>query len=411
MAKTDLHAVLKQTSRGSTGRRAWVRGALAAAELALATILLVGAGLLARTLGELQRVQIGFQPDHLLTFQLSPPPGKYPLDSKAPIFYRDLLASLSAAPGVRAAALSSGVPFGNGNYTTTPMQPVGQSILPADAAIPIDWRIVSPDFFRTMGIPIVRGRIFTEADNLNAGPIMIVSEGTARRFWGSEDPIGRVLKRLGDNRDLTVIGVVGEVRNAALNTESPAVYYPSPARVWPRMDIVVRTESDPAAFLPVARQRVRELDPDLPISTVRTMDDWLSASAAQPRLNAILTSAFAIVALVVAAVGVYGILAYSVTQRTREIGVRVALGASRGHVLGSIVREGMTVGLIGIAVGVAGALALSRVLGGLVYGVPVRDVRTFLIVAVTLGVVALAACVIPARRASRIDPLIALKSE
>jgi putative ABC transport system permease protein len=411
LARTDVNSVLKQTVRGATGGvRTWLRRGLAAAEVALATMLLVGAGLLGQTLVQLQRAQIGFRPDHLLTFQLSPPPSRYTLEAKAPVFYTTLLESLASLPGVSGAAVSSGIPFGNGNYTTTPTSTVGKSVLPADAAVPIDWRIVSPDFFRTMGIPLVRGRGFTNVDGPGTS-LTIVSQATARRFWGDDDPIGRVLRRVADGREITVVGVVGDVRNFALNQDSPAMYYPSAARVWPRMDVVVRTAGEPSAILPAVRQRIRELDPDLPVSTVRTMDEWVSANAAQPRLNAVLLSIFSGVALVIAAVGVYGILAYSVNQRTREIGLRMALGAPRGRVLGLILGEGMMVGLAGIALGVGGALALGRALATLIYGVPLRDPITFTVVTATLLAVTLAASVLPARRASRIDPLVALRQE
>jgi putative ABC transport system permease protein len=408
LARPDLSMVLKSASRGTTASRHWTRRGLAAAEIAMATMLLVGASLLGQTLVRLQHVDLGFRPDHLLTFQLSPPRSKYTLDAKAPILYTQLLESLAALPGVRGAALSSGVPFGNGNYTTTPMKAVGQSVLPPDTSVPIDWRIVSPGFFQAMGIPVRRGRTFMSGD----GPgIMVVSDATARRFFGDADPVGRLLHRVGDGADLTIIGVVGDVKNAALNTDTPAMYYPATVRVWPRMDLIVRTAGDPASVLAGVRQVVRAQDPDLPISTVRTMDEWLSAGAAQPRLNAMLLSVFSFVALVIAAVGIYGILAYSVNRRIREIGVRLALGAPRGRVLALVLGEGLGVGLAGIGAGIAGSLALGRLLNTLVYGVPVRDPLTIAIVTGTLAVVVLAACALPARRASRVDPIIALRAE
>jgi putative ABC transport system permease protein len=275
--------------------------------------------------------------------------------------------------------------------------------------VPTDWRVVSTAFFRTMNIPLLRGRDFVDADVPSAPPVVIVSQTTARRFWGDADPIGRTLHRQGDpSHALTVVGVVGDVRHSSLNQESPAIYYPLGPRIGV-MDVVVRTEARPEAMLPAIRQRIRELDPSLPVSTVRTMDEWVSNNAAQPRLNAILLTAFAAVAMVIAAIGIYGVLAYSVNQRTREIGLRMALGAPRAQVLQLIVREGMTVGAIGIGAGVAGALALSRALASLVFDVPVRDPLTYAAVAVVLSIVALAACVIPARNASRVDPMVALR--
>jgi putative ABC transport system permease protein len=407
----DVHVALKQTGRSTTGGRRWARAGLAAAELAMATMLLVGAGLLGQSLLRLQRQPIGFTPDRLLTFQVSPPVSRYALDAKAPIFYTSLIEALQAIPGVTGAAVSSGLPLGNGNYTTTPMVAAGPSAVSPDTPFPIDWRIVSADFFRVMEVPLVRGRLFTSADRGDAGNVTIVSQATARRFWGDADPIGRVLKRVADQRETTVIGVVGDVRNASLGQESPAVYYPAVNRVWPRMDLAVRTAGDPLAIVPAVRQVVRQLDADLAIASVRTEADYVSSNAAQPRLNAVLLGIFSVVALVIAAVGVYGILAYSVNQRTREIGLRMALGASRLGVLGLIVREGMTVSVIGIAAGAAGALALGQTIASLLFGVPAYDPATFVIVTATLLLVALGACALPAARASRVDPQVALKGE
>jgi putative ABC transport system permease protein len=237
---------------------------------------------------------------------------------------------------------------------------------------------------------------------------MIVSEATARKFWGTDDAIGQVIRRVADGSEFTVVGVVGDVRLTSLNRESPAMYYPVASRVWPLMDIVVKTQGAPESALSGVRQKIHELDPALPISTVRTMDEWVSNNAAQPRLNATLLAVFAGVALLVAAIGIYGVLAYSVAQRTREIGLRMALGAQPGRVLRLVVREGMTVSLAGIA---AGALALSRALASLVFGVEVHDPATFVVVTAVLTATALTACSIPARRTSRVDPMVALRQE
>jgi putative ABC transport system permease protein len=214
-----------------------------------------------------------------------------------------------------------------------------------------------------------------------------------------------------DRKPLTVVGVVGDVHNTTLNQESPAVYFPSARRVWPLMDVVVRAGGHPLAVLPAVRQKVHELDSQLPLATVRPLDEWVSNTAAQPRLNAQLLGIFAAVALVIAAIGIYGVLAYSVNQRTREIGLRMALGAQRAGVLRLIIGEGMRVGLIGIGAGLAAAVVLSRALASLVFGVPVHDPVTFSAVGVLLTLVALAACAIPARRASRVDPMVALRDD
>jgi putative ABC transport system permease protein len=410
-AKTDFNEVLKQATRASSGARPRLRNGLAAAELTLATILLIGAGLLAQSLVRLQHVSLGFQSDRLLTFQISLPRTKYPLD-KSTAFYRALLESLRATPGVRAAGASSGIPFGNGAYTQTPIVTTGPSPLPPDTAIATAWRVVTPGFFQAMSIPLLHGRDFADADAPATAPsVVIVSQTTAKRFWGDADPLGHTLHRQGDlARQYTVVGVVGDVRQAALSTETPAIYYPS-IGLTGSMGIVVRTDPPPTSLLATVRQKVHDLDPGLPLSSVRTMDEWVANNAAQPRLNAILLTVFAAVAMLIAAIGIYGVLAYSVNQRTREIGLRMALGAPRQQVLRLIMREGMTVGAIGIGVGVAGALALSRVLASLVFDVQVRDPLTYIAVAAALALVALAACVIPARKASRVDPMVALRAE
>ena len=412
-ANADLNVVIKSAGRGSATRMsARLRNALAAAELALATVLLIGAGLFLQSLANLERVRLGFSPHGVITFQLAPPTAKYPLNTRAPQLYRAVLDSLQSIPGVRAASVSSGIPFGAGNYTTHPMITTDQSILPHDAAVPIDWRIVSPGYFKSMGIPLLHGRDFTDADGPTALPVMIISQATAKKFWGDADAIGHTLRRSAKpDTAFTIVGVVGDVRSTALTQESPALYYPMAARVWPLMDIVVRTDASPELSLLAIRQKVHELDAELALANVRTMDQWLSNSAAQPRLNTTLLAIFAAVALVIASIGIYGVIAYSVNQRTGEIGVRMALGATPRGVLRLIVSEGMKVALIGIGTGLLGGLVLGRAVSSLVFGVPVRDPLTFTGVALALASVTLAASTIPAIRASRVDPIVALRYE
>jgi putative ABC transport system permease protein len=411
-AKTDLNAVLKQGGRsGSGGTRSLLRNALVAGELALATMLLIGAGLLMQSLLRLQQVDLGFHPDHILTFQLSPPATKYP-QAKAWAFYQELLQRLRAIPGVRGAALSSGLPMGGGNYTQTPTAPVGRSLLPPGTAIKIDWRQASPGLFQTLEIPLRRGRDFNDHDTAGAPFVTIVSQETVKRFWGVEDPLGRVIRVTGSGREFTVVGVVGDVRLSSLGEEPIAeMYFPAAQRLAALMDVAVRTQGKPEEALPAIRRVVHDLDPELPVATVRTLDQWVEGNAAQPRLNSALLAIFACVALLIAAIGIYGVLSYSVTQRTREIGVRLALGAPRVEVLRMIVGEGMRMGIAGIAAGLLGAAAVSRALSSILFGVQARDPLTFASVAGILIVIALAACYLPARRATSIDPIIALRDE
>ena len=419
MTKLDINEVLKQTTRGASGgARARLRNGLAAAELALATILLVGAGLLIKTLANLEHAHVGFDSRGLITFQLALPTAKYPLNAQMPQFYHALLDSLQAIPNVRGAAVSSGIPFGAGSYTTSPVIAQG-SVLPPNTPAAIDWRMVSGSYFRTMSIPLLRGRAFTEADGPDSPPVAIVSQDAAKKLWGNADPLGRTFYRAADPNKtaFTVVGVASDVRNTALNQQAPALYYPLAWRTGPArprvvvMDIVARTEGSPEGLVPAIRQRVRELDSEIPLANVRTMEQWMANSAAQPRLNARLLTLFAAMALLIAAIGIYAVLAYSVTQRTREIGLRIALGAQPRSVLRLVVSEGMKVALIGICAGLLSALAVGRVLSSIVYGVPVRDPATFGGVAAALTLIALAACFIPARRAARVDPMVALRYE
>lgn len=411
-ARTDLNSVLKQGSRSSIGgQRLLVRHGLVAAELALATILLVGAGLLTQSLLRLQQVHVGFRPEGVLTFQLSLPAAKYPDQAKRWQLFHQALESLASIPGVTGAAMSSGIPMGQGNYNRSPFQPTGASILPEGASLPIDWRIATPGYFRLMGIPLLAGRDFAEQDGLGAVDVIVVSQAAARKFWGDANPIGKMLHRPTVASPLTVIGVVGDVRHSALNEEFPCLYYSAARRTSSLMDVVVRTQGRPESVLSPARSRIHGLDAELPLSNVRTLEDYVYSNAAQPRLNAALVGVFAGVALLIAAIGVYGVLAYSVTQRTREIGLRMALGAQPSGVLWWIAGQGMLVACSGIAAGVAAAYALNRVLAALLFDIQPHDIRTFAAVALLLAAIALAACLIPARRAAAISPIDALRSE
>jgi len=405
-ARTDVSTALRERTFGSSPAR--FRRVLASGELALATVLLVGATLLIRSLIHLQHVPLGFDPEGVISLQVSLPPTKYPM-AKRLMFYRELREALQTIPGAVHVGVSSGIPFGAGNYTTSPVSVPGQSLLPKGASVPIDWRTVSPGYFETMRIPLLRGREFTDSDSVNAPEVMILSRATARAFWGERDPIGQTVRRVADGKDFTVVGVVGDVRSTTLNNESPALYYSSGTRIWPLMDIVVRPNGDPAPVIAAIQKHVHAMDPDVPIMNLRPMTEWVSGSAAQPRFNATLLGVFAAIALLLAAIGTYGVLAYAVSLRTKEIGLRMALGAERGAVRWLVVREGMTAALAGIGAGIAASVAASRLIGALLFGVSVRDASTYLGVSILLAMVAFASCMIPAIRASRADPMTALR--
>src|SRR5215472_1184894 len=414
IASVKTNETLKEAGRGSTGGiRGWLRDGLAAAEVALAAILLIGASLLIQSLANLQHVRLGFDPRALITFQLAPPVAQYPLADKGPQFYHTLIEELESIPGVRGVAISSGIPFGAGNHARHPMITSEASVLPPGTAVPIDWRSVSNGYFDTMRIQLLRGRVFNDADVKTSQLVMIVSQSTAQKFFGDADPIGKALRPSAKPEiAFTIVGVVGDVRDQVLNQQTPTLYYAIPQRgSWPLMDVVVRADGSPEALLPNIRQRIAKTDASLALANVNTMDQWLSNSAAQPRLNTVLLTTFAVVALVIAAIGIYGVLAYSVNQRTREIGLRMALGATPARVLNLIVHEGMKMVLAGVVLGLVGGLALGKTVSSLVFGVPVHDPMTFVVVAVLLMVIALAACIIPARRAARVDPMVALREE
>jgi len=412
VARAHTAPILRGGGRGTTGAaHDWLRKGLLIVELALASALLVVAGLLIRSLDRLEAVDLGFRPGHLLTFQLSLPAARDPKDARPFVFYRDLIPALAGVPGVTGAALSSGVPFGAGTYSATPVRPNGASKFAADEALTVDWRLASPDFFGTFDIPLLRGRTFTDADDAQGPPVMIVSKAMAERFWGTIDVLGHTVHRLGDGKDLTVVGVVGDISLTALNTQAPTMYYSSASRLWPLMDVIVRTAGEPGNVIADARARVRSLDANLPLANVRTMDEWIANSGAQPRLNASLLAIFAALALVIAALGVYGVLAHSVGQRTGEIGVRMALGAGSATVVGQFLREGLGLAGFGIVLGLLGALASGPVLEGLLFGVTTRDAATYLLVGVALAIISAVACAIPARRAARVDPVVALRGE
>ncbi|MBV8201268.1 MAG: ABC transporter permease [Acidobacteria bacterium] len=424
-SRADLAAAMKDGGRGgsaSAGRRR-ARAALVVAEVALALPLLAGAALLLRSFALLQRVETGLlaPPARILTLQISPSAAKYRDDKISIAFYERLLERVRQLPGVEAAAVADSVPPDREADADTYViagRPLARGELNPITSAPT----VSADYFRALGIPLRRGRFFDRRDRLGSPPVAIISEAMARRDFAGEDPIGQRLKASGpevaDNPYMEIVGVVGNTKYLGLASALDAAYYRASAQSGGQKQYLVVRAAAPAApavtaasLAPLLRREVQAIDRDVVVGAVATLQQALWDSVAQPRFRTLLLAAFAAVAVLLAAIGIYGVIAYAVAQRTHEIGVRMALGAGRADVLRLVVRQGANLALAGIGLGLVGALALTRVLAKLLFEVSPTDPLTFLLVPALLGVVALAASFIPARRAAMIEPHVALKYE
>jgi putative ABC transport system permease protein len=416
LSKTELTESLKEgRGAGSGAKRNRVRGVLVATEVAIAVVLLVGAGLLIRSLWRLQQVNSGFQPQNVLTLEVSLPDVRYSSEKQAR-FYHELTQRVRALPGVQSASAALPLPL-SGDRLTISFEIEGRPVAPQDAPS-ADLFIAEPNYFRTIGIALLKGRDFDERDQHSSTPVAIVSEAFARQYFPGEDPIGkRILPGIstwdGDNSKMSeIVGVVSDIRHRSLNAEPKPAYYVPQAQVpFSEMTVMLKTTNDPHALVTSVTREVQSLDADVPVFNIKTMDEYMSASVAQPRFNTTLLSIFAAVALVLTVIGLYGVMSYAVAQRTNEIGIRMALGAQAGNVLALIVKDGVKMVGVGLVIGLAGAFALTRLLSSLLFGVTTRDPATFLAIAVLLSVVAMLACYVPAWRATRVDPLEALRCE
>jgi putative ABC transport system permease protein len=420
LAARDTAGVLREAGARSTagGARLRVRRALVLTEIALAVVLLIGCGLLLRSFAALQRVDPGFDARGLVTFEISLPAATYPGGETQNVFYARLFERLGALPGVSGVAAMSGLPPQRAvDASDTDFEGLEQTA--TGPAHYLDYfQMATPAYLETMRIPVRAGRDFEPGD-AHGPPVVLINERTARVFYGDTDPIGRRLRPCcGDDFPwFMIVGVVGDVKQGGLHEDAGTEAYflqPQVAALdaAPRtMNVVVRTGGDTRGVLAAVRRVVRELDPTLPVAHLRTMDDVLHASTAGPRFVTLLLSVFAGVALALAAIGTYGVMMWTVTQRRREIGIRMAMGAERSAVLGMVMRQGFGVALVGLAVGMAGALALTRLMSSLLFAISATDAAAFIVAPAVLALVAGLACYVPALRATRVDPATVLKQE
>jgi putative ABC transport system permease protein len=416
LSKTDLTESLKE-GRGAGGgaRRNRMRNVLVVAELAIAVVLLVGAGLLIQSLWRLRSVSSGLRPENVLTLDIALPEVRYKSEKQAR-FFSDLLTQVRSLPGVQSASAIAPLPL-SGNRFSISFQIEGRPVAPKDEPS-ADVFISEPNYFRTMGVPIIRGRDFESRDEHKSAPVVIVTESFASRYFPGEEAVGKRIKpgiSTWDDEDSTVreiIGVVGDIRSRALSTEpKPAYYLPQSQVPFSGSTLIVKTTGDPYAILSSVTNEVSRMDPEVPVFNVKTMEEYISSSVAGPRFNTTLLSIFAAVALVLTIIGLYGVMSYSVAQRTNEIGIRMALGAQTRDVIAMIVRQGLQMVVVGLGLGVLGALALTRLLANLLFGVTTKDPVTFVAIAGLLSFIALVSCLIPAWRATKVDPLEALRCE
>ena len=399
-------------ARGSAGRGTGLaRASLVVGETALALMLLFGAGLLIKSFARLQAVDPGFSPDNVLTAQIALPSLRYPDAAARRAFWTRLVDKARGLPGVTAAGLTSNVPF-NGSVSSGSYSIVGYTPGPNETAPHGRQEVAGGDYFRAMKIPLIEGRVFTDADTAESTPVVVVDQYLVQRYFPGQSALGHQIQRGGrDSPRLTIVGVVGTINSIDLAQPviKERIYYPVTQAAQPRLAVVLKTGLDPTRLVAELRAAVQSIDPDQPIADVRTMEQWMSRSLETRRAPMVLLALFGAVALVLSAIGIYGVLAFGVAQRVREFGIRQALGANRGAILSLVLTQGLRTAAVGVAIGLVGSYVLSRFLQTLLFGVQPHDIGVFIVVSVLLFMVALAACYIPARRATKIDPIVALR--
>ena len=420
-SRPDLNETLKEGGRGSTGGRQSARSVLVVAEVALALVLLIGAGLMLKTFSRLQRIDAGFDPENLVTMMLSPSTIRYSEGHKAREFLKQIEQRVSALPGTEAAAFTTSVPLSNASVTTVLLDgeaftSYGDQRLTVQSAVGVN-------YFRAMNMPILKGRGFSEQETPKSPLVAVIDDSMARELFPDKDPIGQHLRLNEGTIRFEIIGVVGHVKHLSWNADDksrvrsqmysnynqiPDEFFPQVTRT---INLVVRTSSDPLSVVPAVRGQVIEVDKDQPIYNVKLMGDLISGSISEQRFAMTLLAVFAGVAMILAAVGIYGVTSYSVSQRSHEIGIRMALGAHRRDVLKLVLSQGLRLVIVGVAIGFAGAFGLTRLMSRLLFGVSPTDPITFVLTAAALTGVALAASLIPARRATKVDPMMALRYE
>ncbi len=418
VSRADLARPLNESGRGSSAGPggARVRSTLVVAQLAIAFVLLIGAGLLVRSFNRLRQVDPGFRADHMLTFMLEVPSHRHPRAQRA-VFVRELLDSARALPGVKSASAIFGLPLSGGQSLFTSLDIEGRPV-PASQRPRVAFRIIESDYFSAMGIRLAQGRAFTPHDEQGGPPLAIVNETFVREIFKGENPVGRRIKPNisfgeSDAPMREIVGVVGDVKSGSIGGAAvPEVYAPqTPTDFIGEMTVVVRTANDPNALVSSLRSMVAAKDKDLPLRDLRTLDQYVSASISAPRFETLLLGAFAVLACVLTAIGLYGVVSYSVTQRNREMGIRIALGAQRASILRMVVREGFLLAVIGTGTGLVASFFAVRLIRGLLFGVGITDPITFVTVPLMMIAVALLASYVPARRATRVDPMVVLREE